>query len=818
MSNSTDAEGLSRKQLLQINQICNDFESAWNDGTPSIREYVADVSPELRTALLHYLIELDIECREANHCLLTPEDYTRRFSGISSDWVASRFSSVGQSLKIADSVCVEVDDTGLDLTTEELLARLRSSRVLSDDDLSHSMASVDTSNASVGDIGRALVDARFLTEFQLESICRRPVDPLVLGEYVLLEQIGEGGMGTVYRAMHRRMKRVVALKVLKTDVAHAEELALRFIREVQVAAQLSHPNIVTAYDAGEQHGLSYLVCEFIDGQNLAEIIKEHGPLSLPDALNVTTQMAEGLAYAHGKGVIHRDIKPSNLLLDDEGNAKLLDVGLAKLNRPESDSEETSDLTKTGLIMGTVDYMAPEQAQNTRLADERSDIYSVGCTFHFLVTGRAPYTGGSSIERLFAHRDNPTPDLLELNSCVPDQLQSLLERCLAKDPRDRFQTADELTTYLQSISTDEIPDLTLPVAEPASVDATVAESWTAPDDNATRQIEQSGFAAITENSNDALATVVASDFTAAISGDSNQKQKSWWPGIVAVVALVSVIVWAMLPDSDRQSETPAAPEGLPQVRALHELNENEAIRYRDSWQTAADSPFELPCVEFVVIPPGEFTTDLETLRVPGPILMSSTEITVGAFRAFAETTGFQSQSDKTGGYGFDRANRQWILRPDYGWRNLGDISVTDRMPAAGISYEDAMAYCNWATKTTGQVVRLPTEVEWEYASRAGRPGRWCCGESDESLGDFAWMRFNSGQELNEVATCQPNFWGLYDMHGSECEWCVAEPDAGTAPLRGGSYSSTSLECTHNWRKQQRKSQIIHGAFRVVVELR
>lgn len=817
MSNSIDADGLSRNQMLQINQICNDFEAAWSNGSPSIQEYVAGVSAELQPALLHYLIELDIECRETNNCLLTPTDYTRRFPGIDSDWVASRYSSASQSLKNANSVSVEVDDSGMELTTEELLSRLRSSRILSDGDLSHSIASVDAGNSSAGDVGRALVEANFLTEFQLESICRRPVDPLVLGEYVLLEQIGEGGMGTVYRAMHRRMKRVVALKVLKTDVLHAEELALRFVREVQVAAQLSHPNIVTAYDAGEQHGLSYLVCEFIDGQNLTEIIKENGPLSLPDALNVTMQMAEGLAYAHGKGVIHRDIKPSNLLLDDDGNAKLLDVGLAKLNRPESDSDETSDLTKTGLIMGTVDYMAPEQAQNTRLADERSDIYSVGCTFHFLTTGRAPYTGGTSIERLLAHRDEPIPDLLQLNSCVPEQLQSLLERCLAKDPSDRFQSADELVNFLQSVSVAEIPDITLPVVATTVVDATVAESKTAADDDATQKIEPSTFAANMGASNDAMTTVVASDLVRAAPQVSAKKRKLWWPGIVAVAALASLIAWAIAPDSDRPLESSDSPEGMPAIRTLNDFSETEAIQYRDAWKSVSPSPVELPFVEFVVIPPGNFTTDNGSLSVPAPILMSSTEITVGAFRAFAEATGYQSQSDKTGGYGFDRANRQWVLRPNFGWRNLGDISVTNRMPAAGISYEDATAYCNWASETTGQIVRLPTEVEWEYASRAGRPGRWCCGDSDETLSEFACVGSNSGQELFEAATCKPNLWGLFDMHGSECEWCVAEPDANTAPLRGGSYSSTSFECTHSWRKQQRKSQIVHGAFRVVVDL-
>lgn len=817
MSKSIDADDLSPNQLLQINQICNNFESAWNDGSPAIQQYVESAPPELQAALLGYLIELDIECREANNCLLTPTDYTKQFSGIDTDWIASKYSKAEPGLDANDRVSVEVDDSGVDLSAKELLSRLRSSQLLSDKDLSHSMARLDASKASADDIGQVLLDAKFLTEFQLESICRRPVDPLVLGEYVLLEQVGEGGMGTVYRAMHRRMRRVVALKVLKTEVAHAEELAMRFVREVQVAAQLSHPNIVTAYDAGEQHGLSYLVCEFIDGQNLAEIIKEHGPLSLPDALNVTTQMAEGLAYAHGKGVIHRDVKPSNLLLDDEGNAKLLDVGLAKLNRPESETDETSDLTKTGLIMGTVDYMAPEQAQNTRLADERSDIYSVGCTFHFLVTGRAPYTGGTSIERLLAHRDNPIPNLLDLNDCVPEQIQGLLERCMAKNPSDRFQTTDELVSYLQGISPDEIPDITLPVTEPARVGSTVVESWTTPDENLTQQIGQSVPNAVAASGSDALETVMASDLTDLPVRKASPKRGSLKLVIVPALAVLAFVIWKMMLDPGSSETTPGVSDAMPEIKSLDDFSEAEAIRYRDLWQNAGRLSVELPYVEFVVIPPGEFSADNGSLNVPAPIMMSATEITVGAFRAFTEATGFVSQSDKTGGYGFDRANRRWVIGDGFGWKDLGDIPVTEKMPAAGISYEDAIAYCEWASATTNQTVRLPTEIEWEYASRAGRPGIWCCGDDNDELIEFAWVLANSGQQLYESATRKPNFWGLYDMHGSECEWCVAEPDASTAPLRGGSYSSRSMECTHAWRKLQRKSQIIHGAFRVVVEL-
>lgn len=297
-------------------------------------------------------------------------------------------------------------------------------------------------------MARALVQSGQLTRYQAQALYQGRPKGLQFGDYLVLDRIGAGGMGQVLKAEHRRMKRVVALKVLPPRAVKDADAVRRFQREVEAAARLTHPNIVHAYDAGEQSGVHYLVMEYVDGRDLSSRLKKQGPLSVEEAVHVTIQAARGLAYAHSKGVIHRDIKPANLLIDSEGTVKILDMGLARFDAGSTPGAVEEGLTQTGQVMGTVDYMAPEQAMNLHQADHRADIYSLGCSLYRLLTGSNVYEGATVIEKIVAHRDRSIPLLLEKRPEAPAALQTVFERMVAKQPQDRYQTCDELIAALE----------------------------------------------------------------------------------------------------------------------------------------------------------------------------------------------------------------------------------------------------------------------------------------------------------------------------------------------------------------------------------
>ena len=238
-----------------------------------------------------------------------------------------------------------------------------------------------------------LYKAGKLTKFQALELLAGRGRSLVLGDYVVLDRLGAGGMGEVFKARHRHMDRIVALKVVSSKTMLDEDAVKRFQREVKAAARLEHPNIVTAHDSRQDRGVHYLVMQYVEGTDLAILVKQSGRLKVDLAIQCILQAARGLAYAHREGVIHRDIKPANLLLDKKGIIKILDMGLARL-----DGSSNEDLTGTDQVMGTVDYMSPEQAASTHAVDARADVYSLGCTLWFLLMGRKVYDSDTATRR------------------------------------------------------------------------------------------------------------------------------------------------------------------------------------------------------------------------------------------------------------------------------------------------------------------------------------------------------------------------------------------------------------------------------------
>lgn len=274
-----------------------------------------------------------------------------------------------------------------------------------------------------------------------------------LGPYRLLEKIGAGGMGTVYRAVHVELDREVALKVLPAQLASNPTMVARFKREAKAAAQLQHENIVQIHDVSEEKGTHFIALEFIRGSDLHDLITKKKHLSLKEAIDYLKQATLALDHAFQKGIVHRDIKPSNFLITKEGGkVKLCDMGLAL----RTDAGDESKITRDGSTVGTVDYMAPEQARDSRLADTRSDIYSLGCTFYQMLTGRVPFEEGTIPEKLFKHATEPPPDILQFNPDVPPQIRYVLSRMLEKKQEDRYQTPAELLKELNSLELDERP--------------------------------------------------------------------------------------------------------------------------------------------------------------------------------------------------------------------------------------------------------------------------------------------------------------------------------------------------------------------------
>jgi serine/threonine-protein kinase len=263
----------------------------------------------------------------------------------------------------------------------------------------------------------------------------------MLGHFLLQHYIGGGGMGVVFKALDTTLDRIVAVKVVSSQRVDDEDLQRRFLVEAQSTARLDHPNIARVHYIGRDRGLPYIVFEYIDGENIRDLIAERGPLPIAESISYVYQIAHALAHAWQREVVHRDIKPSNILVTADGQAKLVDMGLARLRQLDDETEQ--ELTATGITLGTFDYISPEQARDPRIADTRSDIYSLGCTLFYMLAGQAPFAQGTALQKLLQHQSDRPPDLRSFRSDIPDSVSRVVRRMLAKAPADRHQTPVDL---------------------------------------------------------------------------------------------------------------------------------------------------------------------------------------------------------------------------------------------------------------------------------------------------------------------------------------------------------------------------------------
>ncbi|HUT88652.1 MAG TPA: bifunctional serine/threonine-protein kinase/formylglycine-generating enzyme family protein [Thermoguttaceae bacterium] len=683
-------------------------------------------------------------------------------------------------------------------------------------------------------LARELIQAGRLTKYQAAAVYQGKTKSLVFGEYTVLELIGQGGMGQVFKARHRTMQRIVALKVLPRRGMQSPSAVKRFEREVRAAARLMHPNIVTAYDAGEQEGIHYLVMEYVNGMDLAAILAEQGPLAVAQAIDYTAQAAKGLAYAHSEGIVHRDIKPGNLLVDEKGTVKILDMGLARMASAGGrvGSEESESLTTSGQVMGTCDYMAPEQAEDTHRADHRADVYSLGCTLYRLLTARKPYEGDTMIKILLSHREAPIPSLSAARPDVPASLDAVCQKMMAKTPEERYQSMSEVIDALSACVTTREP-VPPPVVVGASRDSALTSFL--------QQLSEDpavGRPKPTRYGEETFRSQVGQETSRAIWRrlvPLERPNMMLYGGIAAgVVALVVVLglLFASLGGGKRNGDETAA-RGGDGPSALAPLEAEDASEHQKAWAEQLDLPAQMTNsigMKLVLIPPGEFDMGSSRAEIDqlleeardrslsrGYISRLSNEgpqhrvkVTSPYYLGACEVT--QAEYQRVVGVNSSHFSAQGVGKGEVAGRD------TSRYPAECISWEAAQGFCRELSdlpeeQSAGRVYRLPTEAEWEYACRAGTTTRYAFGDDAANLGDYAWVCENAGGITHPVGQKKPNRWGLFDVHGNVLEWCEdwfdkdyyerspSEDPAGRAGnefrvLRGGSWVSPDVDSTRS----------------------
>ncbi|MBC7817810.1 MAG: SUMF1/EgtB/PvdO family nonheme iron enzyme, partial [Planctomycetaceae bacterium] len=524
-----------------------------------------------------------------------------------------------------------------------------------------------------------------------------------------------------------------ALKVLHADLAESPDSLQRFQREMRAGGKLNHPHIVPTLDADQVGDTMFLVMEYVPGTNLALLVWQNGPLPIEQALRYVAHAAEGLAHAHDQGVIHRDIKPSNLLCDERGNVRVLDLGLARF--AADGLAQQTQLTGTGELLGTVDYMAPEQAQSTRKADARSDIYSLGCTLAYLLTGQPPFSGESVLKRLMAHRDTPIPSLCDMRHDVPDVVNRIFQKMVAKQPADRYQSMRELLADLAPLVGSHRPR--------------------------SRWVKRGVLAVV------AASVLIAGVMFARQRGVEESKKS----------------------DEPNKIVQPVAPPSV----AIAPFDGSQAVTHQEAWAKYLNQPVETTNgigMKLRLIPPGEFQqganeqevevfSNLEgrSLATDGP--RHRVRLTQPFYIGVSEVTQAEYQTVIGSNPSMFSPTGEFAAR-------VAD-SETTQHPVENVTWFDAIEFCNAlslrekltpcyerlndeVTIVTGTGYRLPTEAEWEFGCRAGTESPWSFGEQDAAFEQFAWVAMNGEFRSHPVGQLLPNAFKLHDLHGNLWEWC------------------------------------------------
>ena len=571
-----------------------------------------------------------------------------------------------------------------------------------------------------------LIESKLLTKFQAEQIIAGKGESLAFGKYIIQEKLGAGGMGQVYKAYHPEAAKLVAIKVILPQGKFDTESIKRFEREVKASEKLVHPNIIAVLDSGSFKGQLFMVMELIQGKDLFELINEKGKLAIKEAVAYIIQAARALEHAHANGVIHRDVKPANLIADSQGLLKIVDMGLAKIQEGENE-DKISMLTTNTAIMGSADFMSPEQTVSTKNVDTRTDIYSLGASFYFLLTAKVMYPQKATFSKLISHRQAPISSLKFMRPDVSQKLDDIYTKMVAKKVEDRYQSMTKLILDLEALEKESTTQNLLKqdaVLNPFQVNGV---NFLDLDDISIKPKKSAGIFA-------------------------NKKIAMFCAGLFVVVGLLVIL---FIPKN---------------TMVKNDLNNTDDAQ------------------EAFLEPPFDFNQAQEAQQALAKTLGLAVETTVDLGRGvnlamilipqgkFMMGSPFSEPGHKS-----DEAQHQVVLsRPYFIGKNevtqeqweavMGDNPSQTKgakLPVTNISWNDCQNFISKLNAKTESNYRLPTEAEWEYACRSGSKSAYSVGDKI-TKNDANYENAKGGAK--PVGSYKPNAFGLYDMHGNVWEFC------------------------------------------------
>jgi serine/threonine-protein kinase len=683
-----------------------------------------------------------------------------------------------------------------------------------------------------------------------------------IGKYDIVSQVGSGAMGVVYKGLDPIINRHVAIKTLSwrgTD-SEGEQLAARFRQEAQAAGRLNHPGIVSVYEYGEDGDVAYIAMELVEGYTLTELAEHNIRLTIEDVWNLMLKVLDALHYAHGKGVIHRDIKPSNIMRTASGEVKIADFGIARI--------ESSELTQFGTVIGTPGYMSPEQLLGQRV-DHRSDIFSCGILFYELLTGESAFSGTNITSTIYKVVHTELPPASKLCPTVPEPIDAVLAKALAKNPEYRFSSAQEFAQAIKSVFLGENKTAAAEFATDPDSEKTLIQPPKAQTSDPIQAMfgtnggpETNLNTALKENPVQMLGSApgVGPGVNPAVDQfphDPYEKLKPSEPrrtqakrkksviiglSVLVLGALVaSALIW--LPAVDDSGRGSAPPERASSPATSDDSPEPVA-------PPVAGSPAVTPsytagaqfrdcqtCPQMIVLPQGSFTQGSphsepgrqpdegpqHTVHIDYPLAVGQYEVTRRQFAQFVSETRYESAGCST----YDGS---WDMRDDRNWQAPG-FDQHDSEPVTCVSWVDARKYVDWLARKTGKNYRLLSSAEWEYVARAGTQTARSWGDDPDTacwltnVADQATRDHYPGWEIHNcmdgylytapAEAFKSNGFGVYATLGNVFEWvedCWNDSYRG-APDDGSAW--TQGDCTRrllrggSWYSQP---QYVRSAFR------